>query len=352
MAAVRDVTDDPFARALEAGRSRYNALFALARMGQPRLHPEAFLEHLRTTVRLIVKAVHRHDPERVGPVLDVLYEQSLDLVGRGWMGPQARYPMLGLGWQTLFVAQAGLLAQDPQRVVVALTNALYNLSMVPSARPKTWIAGMGKAGKHVTGLEEWLEAGKVLAWRCGLVQYRSGVLETCTRLSPAVAAVTLGLDEIDAASLPSLLDALKENPWLRPEDFRAAPSEKKRLRLVKVCGGFRGTGGPFLTPPRVTLREGALVVWDRAFLWELHADAFGAVFQRLGKAPKHLKAATTDAFTMDETGAVRTAEQGDLFPGLAHWASAAATHTTLAVTLPDAHFVYLIGLTPDSANAA
>ena len=88
MAPVEAVNDDPFARALETGRSRYNSLFALARLDKPRLHPEPFLEHLRTTVRPIIDAVHRHNPERVVPVLDVGYELSLDLVGRGWMRAQ------------------------------------------------------------------------------------------------------------------------------------------------------------------------------------------------------------------------------------------------------------------------
>ena len=46
-----------------------------------------------------------------------------------------------------------------------------------------------------------------------------------------------------------------------------------------------------------------------------------------------------------EDGAVRGPEQGEIFPGLARASSAASTGTTLAVTLPDAHFVYLVGLT-------
>jgi hypothetical protein len=346
MASVEGVIDGPFAGALAAGRSRYNTRFALARMGQPRLRPDVFLDHLRATVGPIVEAVHRQDPARVGPVLDVLYTLSLDLVGRGWMGAEARYPLLGEGWRRLFAEHAALLARAPQRVAEALTNAFYNLSQEPSARPGAWIEGMAALGARVSEEETWLEAGAVLAWRCGLAHYRDGALAACARLKPAAAALALGVEGgLSAAALPPLLAALNEDPWAQPADLLAHPSARKRLRVVGVCGGFRGTGGPFLTPPRVAVLRGGLVAWDRDFLWSLHADAFGAVFRRLGPASMRGDAAAASPLQLAADGTVRGADRGEIFPALAQAASAASTETTLAVTLPDAHFVYLVGLT-------
>ena len=338
--------DDPFATALEAGRRRYNTQFALARMGQPRLQPEAFLAHLGTTVRPIIEAVHRHDPARVEAVLDVLYEVSLDLVGRGWMGPESHFPFLDDGWKRLFVECASLLAEAPKRVVTALTNALYNLSQEPSARPEAWIDGMIAVGSRAADLEEWLEAGKVLAWRSGLAHYRDGALDACARLSPAVAAVAMGLEaELSETALAALLDDLKKDRWASPADVLAQASERKRVCLVGVCGGFQGTGGPFLTPPRVAVQDGGFVAWDQEFLWALHADVFGTVFRRLGKAPESLESSSASSLQIDADGTVRSEDNGEVFPGLASWSSAAAAGDTLAVTLPDAHFVYLVGLT-------
>ena len=221
--------DDPFASALAAGRRRYNTRVAVAQTGRARLQPEVFLDHPRATVRPVVEAVHRHNPARVEPVLDVLYELSLELVGRGWMGPESRFPFLDGGWRGLGVTCAALLAEAPKRVAVALTNALYNLSQEPSARPDAWIDGMAAVGRRTTDLEEWLEAGKVLAWRCGLAHYRDGALEACARLTPGVTTVALGLeDELSKTALATLLDALKQDRWASPADVLAKTSERKR----------------------------------------------------------------------------------------------------------------------------
>ncbi len=343
---MESVTNDPFGKALAAARSRYNTQFALARMGQPRLQAEVFLDHLNTTVRPVIEAVHRHDPAQVGAILDVLYTMSLDLVGRGWMGAEARYPVLDKGWRRLFAVHAALLVEAPQSIATALTNALFNLSQEPSARPEVWINEMVAVGRHVADHTAWLDAGMVLAWRCGLAHYREGALAVCAHLKPDAASRALGLDEtLSASALASLLSALKTDPWAQPADTVTDADARKRLRFVGVGGGFRGTGGPFITPPQVAIREGGFVVWDHDFLWSMHADAYGTVFRRLGAAPTTAPQAQGDPLRIASDGTVRGTEQGEIFPGLANASSAASTATTLAVTLPDAHYVYLVGLT-------
>ena len=73
-----------FAAVLQARRDRYNAAFAAARHRRPALKGPVFLEHLRTNVDPIARAL---PPEGRGLVCDVLYDLSLELVGCDLLRP-------------------------------------------------------------------------------------------------------------------------------------------------------------------------------------------------------------------------------------------------------------------------
>src|SRR5438552_12780046 len=116
-----------FADALEDNRARFNALFAEARWRNASLDGDAFLAFLGSGVAPVVEAVARVAPERVGVVVQALYPLALDLFGKELVGPRARAPLIGEGWRVIAPALARQVAAAPERVMGALTNALYNL---------------------------------------------------------------------------------------------------------------------------------------------------------------------------------------------------------------------------------
>src|SRR5258707_10106613 len=91
-----------FAEILAGRRSRFNSQFAEAKTYRPSLDAEAFGGHLTQVVGPIVDRVAAVHPEQAGTVTEALYDLSLDLVGREFLGPRSRYPALAEGWRTVF----------------------------------------------------------------------------------------------------------------------------------------------------------------------------------------------------------------------------------------------------------
>src|SRR5438128_1073710 len=74
-------------------------------------------------------------------------------------------------------------------------------------------------------------------------------------------------------------ERLRADRWLTPERA-AAPPARRELRIVRAVSGFRGFGGVFLTPPRVSSVDGTLIASDRESSWAIIADALGTSLQR------------------------------------------------------------------------
>src|SRR5262249_7310426 len=154
---MEDIARWPMAIALEAGRSRFNALFAQAKHQTPTLDASRFAEHLRTTVAPIVDRVAAIAPERVGEVVEVLFEFSLDLIGKDILG---RYPALAEGWTKLLLGLPHHLSAAPRLFAGSITNALYNLAQEPGARPAQWTECVIQAGQVCADVPTLLDAGK------------------------------------------------------------------------------------------------------------------------------------------------------------------------------------------------
>src|SRR5687767_11754691 len=124
---------------LEARRSRFNAQFAEARRNRPALDPAHFSAHLTQVVGPLVELVAQQTPDKTAAVAEVLYDLSLDLVGRDLLGPTARHPAVVEGWTWLLAQLPERLAEAPRQFAGAVTNALYQLSTTPGARPQAWL---------------------------------------------------------------------------------------------------------------------------------------------------------------------------------------------------------------------
>lgn len=246
--------DGPLALFLARHRAALNARFVKARHMSPQLHGEVFLEHLRETLAPIAEAIATEASEKLEPTLFALYELSLDLVGKQLLGPSARRQMVNEGWQVLLPRVPRLLSDEPVRVAGAVTNALYNLSRHPSARPAEWLGRMARLASDCESVAEFLACGQVAAWLAGMARYRESSLDCAAGLPPRLAAHVFGWKhELRPEQQTMLLGMLREDPWRTPEAAlaeRTGPSDRPRLlAIVAQAGAFRGLGGEFLFFP-------------------------------------------------------------------------------------------------------
>ncbi len=331
---MENLISGAFAHALAEGRTRYNTLFGQARRGSSRLDGAAFLDFLRRGVDPIVAAVDAVAPAQVPAVVEVLYELALDLVAKGVFGNQASSPEVERLWPELLKGVAAHLARAPRQLAAPLTNALYNLATSQGCQPELWCNLLRALGVHCADAATLLQAGQVAAWRCGMAHFRTAALDLAGVLPGDVVRLALALPA--DADVSELLGRLIDDPWFHP----AQPPSQKGLRRVAVVGAFRGFGGVFVRPPRLAYRDGWFYAFDGVSSWVVAADAFGATFHRDGQTlPED---ASPGIFTIDSSGTVKGRGCEQSFPELAGASSSSSSMTTLAVTLPTSHSLYLV----------
>ena len=328
-----------FADVLRLEREALNRRFAERQRAEARISEIAFHDHLRTVVNDLVGNVARVLPERVRTVVDALFDVSLDLFAAGLLGTEMRHPHVQAAWREVLPAAAGLLAREPSRVAGCVSNAADHLAAHPAARPPEWIDGMRRLAPHCDSVSQWLEAGKLLAWRAGMVQYRAAALDIAAALPWKLAARCFDLpNNHDEADWRSRLDRMKSDRWYEP----AAHIAKRTLRLVRTTGGFRGFGGPCLWLPTVTSSDAGLFVSAGEDCWQLLADVFGTLWLRVPNSaiPKGTRR-TGSPVMIDAQGNVAW-EGTHPFGELAEPSSHACDGQTLAVTLPTSYHVFLV----------
>ncbi len=331
-----------FAKALAARRDVLNEKFALARRFRPKLDAGVFAGHLERSVGPIVAAVGELESDNLFEVVEVLYDISLELVGSELLGPKSRFPVLSEGWERLLRIFPRHLAESPLVFAGSITNALYQLTMAPGARPRDWIETMESLAEAAETVSLLLEAGKVAAWRAGLPGYRESALAVCATLPEPLARIALGIPH-SALDVAGLLARMKSDPWLVPAVFAEQPDQAKVPRIVARVGGFRGFGGFFRRPPDVIVHNGDFLLTDGEEWWVLIADAFGATLHRV-PPPGGADLPDAGPFTLHPDGTVEAGGSRTEFPELAEWQSAASNATTLVVTKRHSHVVRLVAL--------
>ncbi|HEY3838814.1 MAG TPA: hypothetical protein VGL72_19695 [Bryobacteraceae bacterium] len=325
-----ELLSGPLADALRRGRASFNARFAAASRVDSPIDAAEFQHHLAVILDPIVRTVAREFAERTDAVVDALFDLSLELFRHSLLGPRAKYPVIPEAWSDLLPRLPRLVARDPAHVAGAVTNALYNLARTPGARPQTWIKLCG-ASDYGASVNEFLDCGAILAWRCGMPQYRESALQKARMLSANLAAKALG---IQPDQVPQAIANLYANPWIAPQG-----QPQGELTLVAQAGAFRGFAGPFLTPPRVASIAGELIASDRETSWRLRADLYNAVLLRC-EAPTAAPSIADASIQSD--GTLRWRGQERRFPELANATSIAATADTAAITLATSHHLFLV----------
>ena len=328
----------PLARVLKSERERFNGKFARAKQAMPQLDEQALGAFLREALQPIAEAVDGFAPARTGPVADFLFDAALSFVGKGFA---KRYPRVMQGWKILLSTFPALLCEDPLRFSSSIGNALLNLSSVEGARPTVWVETMFFAGGECANLDEFLEAGKVAAWLCGMAHYRRSALDACSKLRPKLALAVLGLPRTtDEAALAATLGNLRADPWhpIAP----SPPETEKRLKIVARAGSFHGFGGVIAWPPLVGLDGEDFLVFDGTDCWTLAADRFGATFQRTTPPSDGQASAGGNSGSVDAKGWVAFRGLQQQFPELVKSTSSAVNGPTLAITVPSSHSVFLV----------
>lgn len=332
-----------FASALDADRDRYNSLFLQARRDAPQVEAGAFFELLRRADSLSA-IVAGAAPPQTPAVVSSLYTTLLEMLRKGLAGPVERHPGFEQLWSGLLAGVFAAIPNEAAGLVAPLTNGLFNLAATRGCRAKEWVGRMRAVAGICREPKQLLAAGQVAAWRCGMAPYRESALRLARELPPAfVAHVLLSADsDVD---IPALLQQLEQNPWAQlPGAARPAG-----VQLVAEIGSFRGLGGEFRRPPRVAAQEDHLYVTDGVDRWLLIADTFGAILHRVRHdSGRHAK---SGSYKIDATGIIHGPRQTGAFPLLAGASSSASNATTLAVTLPHSHRVFLLAETECRATA-
>ena len=336
--------NEAFVPVLRENRDKLNTKFAYARHTYPKLDGDVLLAHMQMMIAPIIDTVSRISLQRVEPVLLTLYDLSLELLGKGMIGTETRYPAMVKGWNRIFTQSANLLVQEPLLFAGSVLNALYNLSISQGTRPNYWIDEMLRIGAECNDVQTYLEVGKIVAWRSGMAHYRDGALDACLQLDPKLSRLSLSIK--DDANTPTnvIIDRLRHDPWLAPWAANLGPKSERRLKIASVVGGFRGFGGVFVSPPEVVLSNGDFFVFDNESCWLMTADLFGATLHKVGANLPDLTKTNNDSFTIDKKGRVSKSPYQSDFPELEASSSFAADETTLAVTLPVSFGIYLVAL--------
>ncbi|MFZ1983006.1 MAG: hypothetical protein WAU91_01255 [Desulfatitalea sp.] len=335
-----------FAAVLRANRTDFNARFSMARRRFPGIDKQVFAAFLENRVVPVVEAVEAVQPERVAEAVYAAFDVGLELAGQQLIGCGAQSPAMDAGWRDLLPAVAPLVAQGPDRLLPALSNALYNLAHTTGARPAFWIEEMQRLSPLCTDSSVFLKVGQVVAWRAGMAHLRQGALATAAALSPVLALAAVG-GPADA-DWPDLLSRLRTDPWCDPSTTTSPDRPAATFGEVARVGGFRGFGGPFIAPPLVACDGDHFWVRSADECWLLMADCFGHTFHRATLA-EFDAAAGSKASPKDVQirGTKITCRERIMdLVDLESFSSSAANRHTLALTSPQTHSIVLISLRP------
>lgn len=321
-----------FTQVLERHRSELNACFQLARQLAPALEGEEFLYCLRTFVAPLVERCDATFSERTDEVGVVLYDIALQLWSKGLLGRESRCAALNKAWLELLPELSKLIVQSPKRVVGSVCNAVVQLAQTRGVRVDEWIDKLRNLAPLCQSVDELLEVGRVLAWRCGLAHGRSKALHACWSLSPEIVCAAL---EVGEENRESTILQLERDLWY--SSTHASTQVNTPLQLVAQVGGFTGFGGEFALPPQVVLWNGSLYVSDGNATegeksWRIFADRFGATLVRASLPAQQPKT------SLDNTTLHQILASLPEAKNLQSWAS---DGRTLAVTVSTSHHVFL-----------
>lgn len=270
---------DAFAAALRGRREDYNARFVHARRLRPELDGEAFKSFFAQATEPLVHSVQQLDPTAVDGLVSSAYDIALELVAQRLVGPAAPRSAISIGWSELAPAAARFLRDQPRNTLRALSNALHHLGALGEPAARRWLSLMQRCLPLCLELDQWLRAGQVASWLCGLAQYRAPALQVLSELDAPLQRALLEL--APDANTAAILTELALSPWFVP----GRTTQGTPPQVTRHIGSFSGLGGAFVSPPLVAASGSALYVRAGTHCWELLVDAWG---EHLSRVPDEL----------------------------------------------------------------
>ncbi|MBY0550165.1 MAG: hypothetical protein K2W95_23010 [Candidatus Obscuribacterales bacterium] len=267
------------AAVLRARRQEFNERFLHARHAKPTLDPTTFKQVLATVICPVVEAWSRYPQVDKDEAAGTLYDIALELTGAGLLGQIGKPESLDDAWRIVLPSAPHLVKSDCAGFASTVTNSVYNVSRVPGAKRSLFVYELARLAAVCPDLKTLRDAGKILAWRCGLAHYRDGALDACTGLGWDFVGAAMGFSEVPNMTLPDFQQRLRDDPWMHP--FSAAAGlPSTSMRIAKQVGAFRGYGGQFLRPPEVVASDEDFYATDGEGWWLLCVDIFGNTFTR------------------------------------------------------------------------
>ena len=324
-----------FTELLRNGRTGFNELFQTARHRYPDLSGDRLRGFLETAIDPLVISLSATTPAAAPAVVFAAYEAALNLCGQRLVGPDSRIPALNLLWQQLMPRVVHLLVQAPQRVMVTLSNAAHRLATTPGARAEEWLSAMEVFATQTDSVDTWLAAGQVLAWRCGLSQYRTHCLSLVDHLPPSMALSIFGVTDM---TWPELKSALLADPWWMPGGH-------PRLQETMRIGGFIGFGSHFRQLPCVGVLNEQLYVMSDKNCWQVLADRYGCTLHRATTIEANTLQTTSATGVRIEANQAQWQGQQLNIPDISTISSVAANSNTLLMCSADTYQVIVVALT-------
>jgi len=251
---------------LEANRDALNQRVLELQRSSAGFEPAAFAAAIGELVPPVLEAVEAHGDGFGSLVAQALVDAALELTAAGLLDGPVRD-----GWSGLLPLLGAQLAEEPRRIVAAVSNALVNMTRNLGARPEQWLSIMTELAA-TTDATTFLAAGQAAAWRAGMAAYRVDALAVARPLDPAVVQMALGAS-------PEQLGAMASDPWFDPGGSDGGgPANAAPVRV----GSFRGFGGPFVRPPLLALDGDRVIAMDGDGEFLVFADAFGSAVVRAG----------------------------------------------------------------------
>ncbi len=324
-----------FADLLESRRSYFNQRFLQARWESPGLDPSAFLRLVGEVLDpLVVRLAEENQPDKLPGVVESLYDALLTLYERNLLGERRLIGSVQQVWTDLLPSIPQHLMAETEKVVAAVCNAVVHLSFHAGADHDLWMRKMQVLGSTAADVDTLLTAGQVLAWRCGMAQYRQSALGLAETLDEKILSTIFDLPQTTKPE--NALTAMVQDPWWRPGEKAV-----EGLQVGAVVGDFAGFGGVFLSPPWVSANVHHFIAQDRNSTWALFADAYGHAFMPING--RHLAVSDhPSGLSVSEHG-VLTTKFGRLhLPHFTALRSIAALPHTIAVTQICSHRIILV----------
>lgn len=346
--ATEQIKNQILIELLKENREKLNSLFSFYKFSYPVLEKEVVFFYIQYVIEPFFEKNANRGKEQLSAFLITLYEKILELIGKNFLGNSGRYPFFENKFIQVLENSNDWMFQNPDLYLSSTCNVILKIGVRDILKLETWFNKFIALAKKVSSLHELFLAGKIVAWVCGMPEYRQVALEIAEKLETELLEIAFANSNVRNINREKLLARLKADPWLSIDNAMKENSPKKNFLLRRV-GSFRGFGGEFLCPPSVEILHDEFIVYDKKNFYVLFTDIFGSHLQRISEETylKLLEEKSETApsnFLLTKQGKIKNKTDELEYKPLANYSSYAANNSTLCITSPYSHNLFVVGM--------